>query len=897
MALTAGTRVGSYEILAPLGAGGMGEVYRARDTKLRREVALKVLPDAFATDGERLARFEREAQLLAALNHPNIAAIYGLEQSADRCVLAMELVDGETLADRIGHGGPLALDDALAMARQIAGALQAAHEKGIVHRDLKPANIALTGDGQVKVLDFGLAKAMDVAPAGASVAGGAATLSPTISLAMTQAGMILGTAAYMSPEQAKGRPADKRADVWAFGCVLYEMLTARRAFAGDDAAETLAFIITKEPDWSLLPADTPVPVKRLLRRCLRKDPRERLHDIADARLEIEDAVHLPHEETPAVLLTAARERYVRIPWIVAALATIAAAGFAAFGFTRSAADAPTIRFTVAAPEGHALSVLIPATSAPGGVPAPLAVSPDGRHVAFLANEPSGRSRIWIRTLDALEARVLAGTEGAAGPCWSPDSRSLAFHANGRLRRIDIAGGPSVPLADAPDYRGCAWGRSGIIVFAPGSVGPLLRVSDKGGIATPATIQADGDTGHARPSFLPDGRRFFYRVYNGGIYLASLDSPDRTLVIEEPDATNVAYPQGHLLFVRETTLMAQPFDVGARALTGEAVPLAEHIQRLGTPPWAFFSASENGVLVYRAGDPASGGQITWVDRTGRGIGTLGDLAGYSDLQMSPDGTRTAVVRIDGESARDIWIYDNPRNIRTRFTFDAVNVQSPVWSPDGSEIVFASSRNGRLNLFRKSTSGVAREELVLADSHNKNPLSWSRDGRYLVYVASGGSTNRSDLMVLPMSGEPKPFAYLDSPASESTGRLSPDDKWMAYVSDESRQNEVYVAPFPEPTSRVQISIAGGHRPRWSADGRTIVYLAPTGPTLMAADVNVAGDRLQVTAVRELFDTPGLGGSRYVWDMSPDGRRFLLNVLRATASEEPLSVVLNWTNLLRK
>ena len=738
MTLHSGVRVGAYEVVALVGAGGMGEVYRARDTRLGRDVALKVLADALGADPDRLARLHREAQVLAALNHPNIAHIYGLEESDGRRALVLELVDGPTLAERIARG-PIAPDDAIAIARQIVDALEAAHEQGIVHRDLKPANIKLRPDGTVKVLDFGLAKAMTDDGAHAAASAGLSR-SPTITTpAMTLAGVVLGTAAYMAPEQAKGRPADKRSDVWAFGCVLFEMLSGQRTFGGDDVADTLASVLTREPDWSALPVDTPPPVRTLLRRCLQKDRRRRLADIADARLEIDDALGEP---APALLESAKRKRptrSVRVAWAIAGAALVALAVTATLWPRRSTSpDAAVVRFTVAPPDGWTLANGL---NQYGAANAPVAISPDGRLVALLARNAEGKVRLWIRSLDALAVREVPDSDGATGPFWSPDSRFVGFFAGGKLKKIDVAGGSAITLCSAASFNGASWGGDGTILFAQAGMngGPILKLSSSGGDPTPATTLEKDESFHMRPSFLPDGRHFFYRAAGvglGAIFLASLDSRDRSVAIAAPDASNVAYAKGYLLLLRDAMLSAQRFDLERLQTIGEPAPVAEQVQTLAN--YAMFSASDTGVLAYSAGATGARAgefQLTWRDRSGTTQPAVARRDFYNDVTLSPDGTQASVsigIRVRDQSrttARDLWLVDLANGRSSRFTFETRALES-VWSPDGTRIVFNEGRNGHLDLFVKASSGASPEELLLADSHDKHPMSWSPDGRFLL-----------------------------------------------------------------------------------------------------------------------------------------------------------------------
>src|SRR5262245_59771958 len=740
MPLVIGESLGPYQVLALLGSGGMGEVYRARDTWLKRDVAIKVLPHLFANDPERLARFQREAELLASLNHPNIAAVYGLERANGVTAIVLELVEGETIAEKLGQqrqegrdgqrreGRPLPLDEALPIARQIAEALEAAHDKGVIHRDLKPANVKVTPDGKVKVLDFGLAKLTDSVAAGLQ-SGPSVTASPTItSPAVTGMGVILGTAAYMSPEQAKGRPADKRSDIWAFGCVLYEMLTGKRAFEGEDISDTLAFVLTKQPDWDALPTATPSAIRKLLRRCLEKDRKRRLADVADVRLEIDDAIQSP---TDATTLDAHASRRERLPWLLAAISGVVALG--ALGFLavergrRAPADTPVIRFSVTPPEGTTLLALGRGTAS-----GPLALSPDGRRLAMVARNGDGPTRLWIRSLYELTARELSGTDGATGPFWSPDGRFLGFSADGKLKKVDVAGGSPVTLCDVENYTGGAWNREGTLLFGSARSG-LYKVSSAGGAPVAVTTVGKDERGHARPSFLPDGRHFlFTELGTGTTSIGSLDSPDRRTLLENSDSITVVYSQGHVLFLRGTTLMAQPFDEQRLTLTGEAVPVADQIRTGGQPPFVqfgLFAASESGVLVYQRGTSLVGGQLVWLDRSGKQVGTLGQRGTYSDVELSPDGKRAAVSRFNLEQrAEDIWIFDVERGVPTRLTFDPTDDHTPIWSPDGTRIAFVSQKGDAFSIYQKPANGTGSADLLLAvaDKREKYTFSWSAEG---------------------------------------------------------------------------------------------------------------------------------------------------------------------------
>jgi len=895
-----GRQIGPYTMLSLLGSGGMGDVYRARDTTLGRDVAIKVVPHVFLSDPERLARFEREARVLATLNHPHIGAIYGLEKadaSADSGqpavrALVLELVEGATLGERLAVG-PLPIQEALTIAHQIADALEAAHEKGIVHRDLKPGNVKITPDGTVKVLDFGLAKvAVDD--------GAAPDRSQSPAQTGTRDGVILGTAAYMSPEQARGLAVDKRTDIWAFGCVLYEMLTGRQALAGETVSDTIAAILEREPDWTALPDPTPAAVRRLLQRCLEKDSRHRVRDIGDARIELDDALAGRATGVPV----APRARRERMAWISLAAVTLAAVLGAGSGLylQRAPADTRAYRSSILPPAGEN----VPTRG--------FAVSPDGRRLTFVG-ENGGAIGLWVQSLDGLVAQPLAGTEGAASPFWSSDSRFIGFFVGGKIKRVDSTGGPPVTLTDSVPNPGATWNRDGTIVFASFRTGsPLRRVSASGGAASPVTTlnAENGETRHWFPFFLPDGRHFLYFAVGSkaggpnspnGIYVAALDSNERKLLV--PGGSTAKYALGYLLFLREQTLMAQPFDVERLDLTGDAVPIAERVMTGGASGMAgSFSVSETGVLAYQTGPADTGGQagapthLVWFDRSGKQIGTLGDQARYGNLELTRDGGRVAVSLFDrARRGRDIWLFDIARDLRTHFTFDPSEELTSVWSPDASRVVFNANRKGHWDLYQKASSGAGTEEELLADSVDKVPFDWSPDGRFILFGV-GAFQAGTDLWVLPLFGDRKAFPVLQTPFTEVPGRFSPDGRWIAYASNESGRGEVYVASFPGPGGKWQVSTAGGSWPRWRSDAKEIFYLAPD-KKLMSAAVNGAGSAFEVGAVRPLFDTRALtiGNTGFMYDVSPDGQRFLVNTLAEQAAPAPITLVVNWRALLNR
>ncbi len=890
-----GKTLGHYRVGEQLGRGGMGEVYVADDLNLNRKVALKFLPDATTGDPERMARFEREAKLLASLNHPNIAAIHGLEEAEGKRFIVMELVEGETLAQRLGKGR-LPADEALGICRQIAEGLEAAHEKGVIHRDLKPANVMITEGDKVKILDFGLAKALSD-----ETQSGDLSQSPTLTEAMTRPGIILGTAAYMSPEQAKGKAVDKRADIWAFGCILYECLTGKRAFEGETVTETLAAILKGEPDWQALQSTTPVNIRFVLRRCLQKDPGQRFHIAADLRIVLEEARGIGEAVAPV--------KGSRLAWSIAAVFIVIAAALAPYAYMHLREKAPEtaqpVRFQIALPEKVSLAW--------GGR---FEISPDGRHLAFAGAGADGVMRLWVHSLDALEARFLLGTESDHFTTffWSPDSRYIAFDAGGnKLKKVDITGGPVLAICDVSGFAlGGSWSPNGVIIFEDGPV--LKRVPAAGGVAS--VLAGKPDSILRYPTFLPDGRNFLFWQYStkpvsGGVYLGSLHSkPEEQrskLLLPNVSAPVWAPSQdsgpGQILFLRDRTLMSQRFDDRRLELVGEPIQVAEQVGSFAM--YGFFSASTNGVLVYRCGDAgAAYSRVMKFDRRGKNPSTEELLgANPSGLAFSPDGTRVAF-----NTSNDIWLRDFARDQNTRFTFGQGYNVMPVWSPDGLNIVFASDREGGIaNLYQKAASGVKDEMLLLKSVNPKCPTSCSRDGRFLLYSERDPKTG-IDLWVLPLGGGRKPMPLLNTKFNESDGRFSPDMRWVAYVSDESGSNEIYVRGFSQASGtlsetggRWQVSVGGGRGPRWRKDGKELYYRALDG-NLMVVEVT-AGVSFQYRTPRTLIKAPPELSVDYfdipisVFDVSPDGNRFLLAAPRMESSPAPFNVILNWTSLLKK
>lgn len=866
----------------------MGQVFRATDTRLKRQVAIKVLPPSLAADADRLARFRREAEVLASLNHPNIAAIYGLEEhpptNAGRAAvtaLVMELVEGDDLAQRLARGA-IPLDEALPIATQIAEALEAAHERGIVHRDLKPANVKVRPDGTVKVLDFGLAKALD--PAAATVA--EATHAPTVtSPAMTQAGVILGTAAYMSPEQARGKAVDRRADVWAFGAVLFEMVAGRRAFVGDDVAETLANVINREPAWDALPPALPSHVSHTLRLCLRKSTRERIPDIGAVRLALDGAFASVAPGAPATPTGAARGRR---PWIAAFAATAALVAAMATPTIRHLREASPplpaeMRFEIATPTSEA--------------PLEFALSPDGRSLVFVASG-DGPSRLWLRTLDQTAARPLPGTEGATYPFWSPDGRSIGFVAGGALRRLDLGTAASQLLTSVGNAatQG-SWGADGTIVFAPTGGSPVQRIAATGGEPVAVTrLDPPRQSGHRAPHFLPDGRHFLFYALGtpeaAGIYLASLDGGTPTH-LTAADSGGGFLPPNLVVFTRQGTLMARRLDLAGRALLGDPVTIADRVGAEGIARGGF-AVSAAGSVAYREGGGRAPRQLTWVDRTGRVVGVAGepDANAPAAPEVSPDGRRVAMWRgVQGNA--DIWLLDLARGGMTRLTFDAAIETRPVWSPDGTRIAFNSNRTGVYDLYVKPSNGSAAEAPVVQSPNTKLPQDWSTDGRWLLY-AEGSRTTGSDLWVVDMAdaGRP-PRVVMNTPADERQAQLSPDGRWLAYSTDESGRFEVVVQRFPDAGEKWPVSTSGGGTPRWRADGRELYFVAPD-MTMMTAPVRATATAFEAGTPVPLFrarSVDGAGaGNVPEFAVARDGR-FLLNQPVAETTVAPITLILNW------
>ncbi|PYR90281.1 MAG: hypothetical protein DMF84_20390 [Acidobacteria bacterium] len=874
MVLTPGTRVGPYEIVSAIGAGGMGEVYCARETRLQRNVAIKVLPAEFATDPERCARFEREAQILASLHHPHIASIFRLEESHGLRAIVMELVEGPTLAQRIAEG-PVAVPDALSIALQIAQALGAAHERGIVHRDLKPSNIKIAEDGTVKVLDFGLAKTLSRS---GPLEG---TQSQTVSAVGTRAGVILGTVAYMSPEQARGEAVDKRTDIWAFGCVLYESLTGRKTFPGATPYDVVAAILTREPDWTALPPGTPPSARRVLRRTLEKDPKRRLRDIGDVRHDLEDVAIEPEPLRPVF-----NHRWHRLA--IAGLLLIGAALIAIWiaWFGRQASrDAPETRFEIQTPTTTD--------------PASFAISPDGRQLAFVANR-NGVPQLCVRPLADTVSRWLPGTERAMFPFWAPDGQAIGFFAEAKLKRVDLAGGPPRDLANATGWGG-TWNALGDIVYAPLAGGPLMRVDANGGAARPVTrlVSSIGEINHCWPQFLPDGRRFIFMVVGPperqGVYVASLDGGEASRLIESESPALFA-PPATLLLRRQATLVALPFDVTRARVTGEATIVAQSLGGASVPFRGAVAVSANNVLVFRAAGGEPRQRLVWVGRTGSVQGSAGPLDPVwpARPELAPDGRRVALER--GIGNLDIWVIDTVTGVQSRLTFNPRIDWAPVWSPDARRIVFVSDRSGPMQFFEKPSNGSGVERSLFSPEIPTMPLAFSPDGQLLLYAAKDPKTG-VDLRALPLVGATEPIPVVQTPADEASGQFSPDGRWIAYQSNESGQVQIYVERFPTRGGKWQISAGQGEQPRWRHDGKELFYLRADGYLMaVAIDFQSEGELTAATPV-PLFLTrinTTVGGApwyaRPQYAVAPDGR-FLVNEVHEAESMPPITIVLNW------
>jgi Tol biopolymer transport system component len=884
MTLKSGTTLGQYEIVGAIGAGGMGEVYQAHDTKLGRDVAIKVLPEAFAHDPERLSRFQREAKMLAALNHAVIATIYGLEQSNGTSILVMELVSGETLQQRLAREGRLPIEDALGLCRQIAEALEAAHEKGIIHRDLKPANVKVTAEGKVKVLDFGLAKAFAGGESGSDPSN-----SPTLSAAGTMQGVILGTAAYMSPEQARGKAVDKRTDIWAFGCVLYELLTGRQAFQGDTVTEILAAVLRGEPDWPALPAATSTNVRALLRHCLQKDKTLRVRDAGDVGIELQEALGAP-SEGPTATGSAKRSWRQAIVLGLAVLVTAVVAGLAAWNLKPAASPAPrsVTRFTIMLPPGQQLAGLEDGPA--------LALSPDGTHLAYVASQ-GGTQELYLRMMDSLDAKPVHGTDGAVNPFFSPDGQSLGFFAGGKLKKVSVSGGAALNLADRSAFSlGASWGNQGMIAF--GSLTGLQRVSEAGGAPQPLTRPEKGELGYGWPEFLPDSKSLLFTVVQPGSFQVAvqpLGTGERRNLI--PEGTQPRYALSrHLVYVQGGNLLAVPFDPLRLTVTGAIVPAVEGLMNSPRIGAAQYSLSATGTLVYVSGSAqAALRRLVWVDRKGMEKALPAPARVYRNPRLSPNDNGQRVAVTIEESDTSISLYDIARDTLTPLTFQGGNLMG-AWTPDGRRIAFASAKGGLANIFWQLADGSGGLEQLTSSEYSAAPSSWSPNGALLafheVHPTSGG-----DISVLHLSDH-KVQLFLGAKSNEAAAQFSPDGRWLAYISDESGRFEIYVQPYPGPGAKRKISTDGGTEPVWNPNGRELFYRNENA--MMAVDVAMQSG-FTIGNPHKLFEGPYLptSGSLPNYDVTPDGQRFLMlkPTEQAQAAPTQINVVLNWIEELKQ
>ncbi len=877
-------QIGPYPIEREVGRGGMGVVYLGRDTRLNRPVAIKVLPDAFARDPDRLARFEREARLLASLTHPNIAGIYGLEESDGKRFLALEYVEGETLAEHLRRGA-LSIEETLDVSRQIAGALEAAHEAGIVHRDLKPGNVKLTPTGEVKVLDFGLAK-------GASFGADSnpdLSQSPTMTQGATGVGVVLGTAAYMSPEQARGKSVDRRTDIWSFGCVIYECLTGDQAFAGETVSDMIALILQGEPDWSRLPAKTPEKLRALLGRCLEKDAKRRLRDIGDARIELEELqgarVSGSSRVSGAIAAAAAasaarpRSRAVALAGAAALVVSGAIAGAVAWKLAVPRPAPAPLRFTIQAPPRVSLT----------GDPNENVISHDGKTLAFVAVDSSGQGSLWLRPLGSFEAREVPGTRNADLPFWSPDDRQVGFFADSKLKRVRISGGSAEVICDAPSGRGASWNSKGTIVFSPASGGPLFQVRASGGAPEAATAldTANGETAHRWPCFLPDGEHFLYAALparNGQYpcYVGSIVSKARTPLLSASGAPLYAAP-GHVIFARGEALLAQRLDSGRLKLIGEPFSIGEPpaVTQFSASPGA--SVSSNGVLVWQSAGKLDT-RLVWLDRAGHQIGTVDiPLDRWGSPSISPDGRRAMLEQGVSSGNNDLWVVDLEREVTNRLTFEQGKNFTGTWSPDSKEILYSSTRRGPRDIYRRAADGSGTDQLVYQSSVPfKDASDWSPDGQWIL-IQQNGDRDGWNLWTLPAAGGP-PKSFLVTPFDESFGQISPDGHWVLYVSTESGSPQAYTQSFPEPGHKQQVSKTGAFFGIWSRNRREIFLIRPD---LSFASVPVEwGPELRFGSPHELFR---LDPSWQAYP-APDGQRFL-TIIPAVKIVPGISVAVNW------
>jgi len=885
--LAAGTRIGPYEIVASLGAGGMGEVYRAKDHALGREVAIKVLPDAFASDPDRLARFEREAKALAAINHPNIAQVYGFEKAP--AALVMELLEGRTLREVLSEG-PMPARKAIDAGAQLARGLAAAHDRGLIHRDLKPENVFVLSDGRIKILDFGLARQVDAPVSGA-------TQTMTAAFPGTDPGTVMGTVGYMAPEQVRGAALDHRADLFALGAVIYEMISGQRAFQRETAAETMTAILREDPpDLSSSRAHLSPAIDRIVRHCLEKNPIERFQTARDVAFALDSLSGSGSGSGPAVpAVPEARSNRERWTWATVVAALLAAVTFLALRSSATEDTAPPapIRLTLPLPEG----VRLPDSVA---VPARLALSPDGEQLAFVGLEGLQPFSLWLHTLRDPVARKVDDTVRAAGPTWSPDSRWLLFGLyNPRgvlLKKLSMDGGVPITLGERAGW--AAWAPDGTILVEPVRGEPvLLRTTSAGGAPTEVTPRVVNGSAFGHLSFLPDGRHFLHRystpgaAATAGIHIASLDSPDRQLVVQGSDVSQAVYANNHLLYARDGKIWAHPFDLETLKTTSDPQMIADDVVQTGAG--AGFTVSQAGTLAYQPRIASAGSQLRWVDRKGAVLSTLADVADYSNVELSPDGRRLLVsVRESDATARDIYIVDTARGLRQRLTSDASDERSAVWSADGASVIYTSKG---LDLYQRSSGFTGGETALVTDGISKDPNDVSADGRMLLYRATSGPTS-NDVVIMPLDGSGPPRKVLDSAYNENSAQFSPDGRSIVYVADEAGRSEIYVMSLEPGGGKIQISTDGGASPRWRRDGQEILYLN-TDRSMMSVPVKGSGSRFEAGTPSRLFEVDHVPSAGPIFDVTADGQRFIVNAAAASKVQPHLIVIVNWPSLLNQ
>ena len=906
MALTSGTRLGPYEIESPLGAGGMGEVYRARDTRLERTVAIKVLNAQLVASSELRARFEREAKIISQLQHPNICVLHDVGNEGPIDYLVMEFLQGESLAERL-RKGPLPPDQVLTIAIEIADALEKAHRAGVVHRDLKPGNVMLTKSG-AKLLDFGLAKPLCATVASGTGSGRSPSVfaaaltqtmpSPSPATPLSTAGAVIGTVQYMSPEQIQGIEADARSDIFSFGVMLFEMVTGKRTFEGKTQASIVGQILAVDPpSVSTLRPETPPVLDRVIRLCLDKDPDERIQTAHDLKLQLQAIAEAPLTATQSAAVVPARRGW--LPWVAAAVLAITAIVFALAYMQSLRAPQVSVHSYILAPEKTSFVLT-------GNTAGPPVLSPDGLRLAFVGKNADGRQVLWIRPLNSAVAQPMSGTEGATYPFWSADSHYVAFFAAAKLNKLDASGGPPQALCDAPSGRGGTWSSTGTIVFAADTNAGLARVGAAGGTRVALTTLDAKETSHRWPDFLPDGNHFFYFAHgsttaDSGIYLAALDSKERKLLLRNDSNALYAAP-GYLLFVRDNTLMAQRLSLRSLALEGEAKPVADHVA-VNTDTWrSVLTASANGELLYQHGAAGGGSQLVWYDASGKsGEPVLPETADYYNPMLSPDASKLA-FSLENNGVGDIWVLDLARHTKTRLTFGPLYSGNPIWWPDGKSIVFNYGPSGVTDsLYRQNADGTgSKEKLLEAPGIRAFPFSVSPDGRYIAYLRVDPKSNtNADIWVLPMfpdkSGEQKPFPVVATSFSDVTPSFSPDGKWLAYANNETGRMEVYIQPFPSGAGRWQVSTSGGSRPNWRNDGKELFFISNDGQ-VMAVDVKQNGASLQLGAPQALFKAITVSGPSGPYTVSADGKKFVMNTVLPQSITEPLTLITNWPADLR-